>query len=266
MDDRVGPPRESGPGQTKEGLMVVRRNILVTALLLALIVAPAVAQTSNTGGRYGGPTPNVLTGGGGILYAPSESDDPALRAAISAEAGAPVDYWDGTAGTPTLGDLAPYNCVYTWTNFAYSDNIAMGNVLADFVDGGGVVVLGAFTTFTGGNFLGGRVMTSGYSPVTGGANHFASSNYSGDGTTSIHDGVNAYECTFRDILSLQGPGAQDGSYQDGEIAHAYSPTFSVVYSNGSGAVQLGCTGDWALLVANSCAAVIPVELEGFDVE
>ena len=246
--------------------MVAKRNILITALLLALVVAPAVAQTSNTGGRYGGPTPNDLTGGGGILYAPSEADDAGYRAAIAGESGGPVDYWDGTAATPTLSDLAPYSCVYTWANQAYSDNVAMGDVLADFVDAGGVVVLGAFTTYTSGNFLAGRVMTSGYSPVTGGSNHFVSSNYSGDGTTSIHDGVNAYECTFRDILSLQGPGAQDGSYQDAEIAHAYSPTFSVVYSNGAGPVQLGCTGDWARLVANSCAALIPVELEGFDVE
>jgi hypothetical protein len=111
-------------------------------------------------------------------------------------------------------------------------------------------------------------MTAAYSPVVSpsGSNHFVSSNYAGDGTTPIHNGVTTYECMFRDVLTLQGTGLQDGSYLDGEIAHAYRPDFKVIYSNGSGATQLGCTGQWAQLIANACQAGVPVELQSISIE
>lgn len=245
------------------------RNVLAWSSVAFLLSAAVAAEprTGNSGRVSDTDTwgEHVL-GGGGILYAPSEDDDPALRSAIAGFSGQNVDYLDTRVTTPTLGDLSAYSCVYTWTNFAYADPTGFGDVLADFVDAGGSVVLGVFTTFTNGNFLSGRVMTPGYCPVVGGDNHFSSSTYAGDGTTPIHNGVTAYECTFRDILTLQGDGAQDGSYVDGEIGHAYNTLFSVVYSNGSGATQLGCSGDWALLVANACSAIVPVELQGFDIE
>jgi hypothetical protein len=203
-----------------------------------------------------------------MLYCPSEADDPAFRAAIAAFTGGTVDYYDPRAGTPDVALLESYDCVYTWANFAYLDNVAMGDNMAAAVDTGTVAILGAFVTYTSGNFLGGQIMTDAYCPVWSptGSNHFVSSNYAGDGTTPIHDGVTMYECTFRDILALQGSGAQDGSYVDGEIAHSYRPDFKVIHSNGTGASALGCTGDWALLVANACQTGIPVELSSFTIE
>ena len=78
--------------------------------------------------------------------------------------------------------------------------------------------------------------------------------------------MTTYECYYRDYLTLQGAGLQDGSYQDGEIAHAYRPDFKVIYSNGSGATQLGCTGQCAQLVANACQVGVPVELQSISIE
>lgn len=189
-----------------------------------------------------------------ILYAPTESDDPTYRADIAAITGGVVDYYDARSGTPAVIDMQQYDCVYTWVNGSYADNVAFGDNLADFVDSGGVAILGVFSSFTNGNFLSGDIMAPGYSPVVapGGSNHFSSSSYAGDGTTAIHAGVGAYECTYRDILSLQGDGVQDGSYLDGEIAHAYRPDFKVIYSNGAGASALSCSGDWPRLIANAC--------------
>ncbi len=233
---------------------------LILAACFCLVATMAFGQANSGAIGLKPPSDNDLTpipeGGISILYAPSEADDAAYRAAIAAFTGGTVDYFDASAGTPSASMLAGYDCVYTWTNFAYADNVTFGDRLADHVDAGGNVVLGAFTTFTGGNFLSGRVMTSGYSPVNSpsGSNWFFSSNYAGDGVTSIHNGVTGYECTFRDILALQGGGLQDGSYLDGEIAHSYRSDFGVVHSNGAGANQLGCTGDWPLLVANACNA------------
>jgi cysteine-rich repeat protein len=191
-----------------------------------------------------------------ILYAPSEADDAVYRAAIGAITGGAVDYADAIAATPDAATLAGYDCIYTWANQAYNNPTLYGDNLADFVDAGGVVVLGVFTTYTSGNSMAGRIMTTGYSPVISplGGNHFLTSTYAGDGATFLHNAVTTYECQYRDTLTLQGTGVTDGTYADAEIGHAYRPDLRVVYSNGSGASQLGCTGDWARLVANACAA------------
>jgi len=251
---------------------------LGTTMVVAVAVFVAVsgwAGTRNTGGSEpAGQTlgQNVITPvdqrvGETILYAPSEADDPALRAAIAAFTGGTVDYFDATTATPDVGTLQGYDCVYTWANYAFADMVRFGNNLADAVDAGTVVILGVFSTYTSGNHLEGRVMTAGYCPVTSPTgNHFVTSNYAGDGTTAIHTGVTMYECLYRDILVLQAPGLQDGSYLDAEIAHAYRPDFKVIYSNGSGAIQLGCTGDWARLIANACQIGVPVELQSLSVE
>lgn len=247
----------------------MRKSVLLGILCgtLGVVTASgALAASRNTGGDDTvTASPNVLSGsaaGGSILYAPSEVDDPVYRAAIAAITGGTVDYFDARAATPSLALLQQYSCVHTWANFDYDNNVLFGDNLADYVDAGGRTVLGVFCTFTDGNFLSGRIMTPGYSPVTspGGNNHFSFSSYAGDGTTSIHTGVTAYGAVIRDFLALQGGGLQDGSYLDGEIAHAYRPDFKVIYSNGGGGFPLGAagnTGDWPRLIANSCAATNP---------
>src|SRR5262245_58761387 len=95
-----------------------------------------------------------------ILYAPSEADDPAYRAAISAAAGgATVDYFDTRVATPSVATMLQYDAVYVWVNFALLDPVGCGNNLASFNDNGGNVVLGVFCTFTTGNSMGGTIMT-----------------------------------------------------------------------------------------------------------
>jgi hypothetical protein len=188
-----------------------------------------------------------------LLYAPAEGDDPAFRTAVAALTGGVVDYFDARAGTPSAVVLAGYDCVFTHPEFAYSDMNAFGDALANYVDAGGRVILGVYCTYTSGSSLGGRIMTPGYCPVTSpaGNNHFSTSAYIGDGTTAIHAGVLAYDCTFRDFLALQGAGIADGHYADGEIAMAYRPDGRVIYCNGSGASVSAGTGDWAHIVADA---------------
>jgi hypothetical protein len=252
-------------------------GVVVAAVLASASLAGAAER--NAGGDAPIPqTANVITpkdqmrGGVSILYAPSESDDPGYRAAIAAITGGTVDYFNAISGTPGTALMANYTCVYTWANFAYADNVTFGNNLATYVDAGGRAILGAFCTYTSGNFLSGTIMTPAYNPVVSpsGTNHFSMSPYSGDGTTCIHNvgPVTAYDCTYRDFLTTQGGGIVDGHYVDGEIAHAFrAADGAVVYSNGAGAVQLGCPGQWAQLIANICNCVVfPVSLQGFTVE
>ncbi len=240
------------------------KKLATLCLLFAALgaIAPsAMAAMTNKGVDAALPTsqnsltPDDLLANGRILYAPSEADDPGYRAAIAAASGGIVDYFDAVSGTPDAALLATYDCVYTWANYSYSNNVLFGDRLADFVDAGGSVVLGAFCTYTSGNFLSGRIMTPGYSPVwsPSGSNHFSFSTYAGDGTTCIHTGVTYYDCMYRDYLAVQGGGLVDGRYVDQEIAHAYRPDYKVVYSNGAGAFQLGGFGDWGRLISNACA-------------
>jgi len=190
-----------------------------------------------------------------ILYAPSEADDSALRADIATITGATADYFDARGGTPTLDELQQYGCVFTWANASYSDMTAMGDLLADYVDAGGVVVLGAFVTYTNGNHLAGRIMTPGYSPVTApaGDNFFTTLAYNGDGTTLIWDEVASYSTDFPDNVILQGDGVADGTLGgQGLLAAAFRPDYRVVFVNGAGDSSIS-SAETAQLIANACS-------------
>jgi hypothetical protein len=191
---------------------------------------------------------------GAVLYAPTEDDDPVLRASISALIGFPVDYFDARTGTPTFAQLQNYATVITWVNFAYQNNVLFGNNLADFVDAGGSVILGVFSTFTAGNALAGRIMNPGYSPVTGGLNHYSTSSWNGVGPSEFFDGVATLTAYYRDILSIQGNGIEVANFIDGEILVARRPDNKVIYLNGLANMNgfgNAPTGDWPTLIANS---------------
>lgn len=196
------------------------------------------------------------TGGARVLYAPSESDDAGYRAQIAAATGGTCDYFDARYGTPDAGLLSNYDCVHVWANYAFADNVTYGNNLANFVDAGGHVVMGAFTSYPGGNQLAGRIMTdtSRYCPVQGSGNHFTLSFWDGtDADCCVHVGVTSYGNTYRDYLSVVGPGATIcGHYQDREIANALNAAQDVIYANGAGGYPLGPVGDVAKVVGNAC--------------
>ena len=66
--------------------------------------------------------------------------------------------------TPTLADLQKYDVVFVWTDDNFTDPDAVGDVLADYVDGGGRVVIAAFSTLSNNN-LGGRFDSGDYLPT-----------------------------------------------------------------------------------------------------
>jgi len=200
---------------------------------------------------------HVLTaqrGDGAILYAPTQADNPTFRAEVAAITGAPCDYWDSIAATPTLVDLEPYDCVFTWVNSGYENPIAMGDVLADYLEAGGKVILGQWTEeHTQTNWLQGRIMTD-YAIVDCDMASFdAGVAYSGDGVMCPHVGVTAYDSDYRDhIATVIPPALSDGTYTDGYISVVMSPVLPLFYSAGNTGGTFG-TGEWALLTANMCA-------------
>lgn len=64
-------------------------------------------------------------------------------------------------GTPSLATLLQYDAVMVWTNLTPQNNNALGDVLADYVDAGGGVVVTVFanSTTTAGRNIGGRWQT-----------------------------------------------------------------------------------------------------------
>ncbi|MBL0927937.1 MAG: hypothetical protein IBJ11_09855 [Phycisphaerales bacterium] len=76
--------------------------------------------------------------------------------------------------TPTLAELRAFDAVMVWSNSQFADSVALGNVMADYVDAGGGVVSAVFesSSVSAGYFLAGRWASGGYrlvQPVGGDA-------------------------------------------------------------------------------------------------
>ena len=61
-----------------------------------------------------------------------------------------IDHLDVSGATPVLADLTSYDAILFYSNAVPSDAIALGNVLADYVDAGGrlLILQGAFSPGT----------------------------------------------------------------------------------------------------------------------
>ena len=80
-----------------------------------------------------------------------------------------VDAFLVTAGNPvpTLAELRRYRAVLVYSDSNFNSNTDLGNVLADYVDQGGGVVLSTFVFVSSGSLsIQGRLTTGGYLPFT----------------------------------------------------------------------------------------------------
>ena len=152
----------------------------------------------------------ALTGPADVLLLASDDDPTILRTGLAAFPDInSVDYFDARVVAPTLPDLVPYDVVIAMSNDSWADSVATGDVLADYVDGGGKVIdaVGCFDT-GGGWELAGRFVTGGYEPfVHGTTEFFAHSLGSFDPTHPIMDGVTTLTDELVVAVGLQ-PAAQ----------------------------------------------------------
>lgn len=79
----------------------------------------------------------------------------------------------GGGGTPTLATLQQYDAVLTWSNDSHANSETLGDVMADYVDGGGAVVVAVFgnTSANLARQLRGRWLTGGYEVIPQGGGH-----------------------------------------------------------------------------------------------
>jgi hypothetical protein len=100
-----------------------------------------------------------------VALADHEGEENEVRDSLLASGIAEVvDRYDCRYGTPTLAELEDYDCVITWDNNLYHDATALGDVLADYVDGGGAVI-GCEFAFFDGFAIGGRFANEQYCPL-----------------------------------------------------------------------------------------------------
>ena len=207
-----------------------------------------------------GPTPTPTPGPCQlrVLIAYSDANPPTLMFnEILAESGvSQVDLFDAGAAVPTLQQLQQYDVVFTFSNNIWHDAVAMGNVLADYEDAGGVVVVGNHAWANdGGWLLQGRWMTGGYSPYnpTGQFNFSLNTAHIIDPSHPLMQGVSGLSALKREGVPLASGASAVAMWTDGPPAVAYKA------NNGRTAVGLNAwlghanefSGAWGRVVVNA---------------
>src|SRR6266487_2271470 len=203
------------------------------------------------------PTPGPCTFRVLIAYADIGGQPTTLQNEILAEPGViGVDLFDAFSGTPTLQQLQQYNIVYAFSNNGWFDAVAMGNVLADYQDAGGIVVVSTFAWDNRGPWLlGGRWVTGGYSPF----NSTSITNFSFNTANitqpghPLMQGVSSLGAFYRNGLTLASGAASVADWTDGPPAVAYKT------NNGTTAVGINAylgylnqfSGEWGRLIVNA---------------
>lgn len=133
---------------------------------------------------------------------------------------------------PTLADLSRYRAVLVFSDTSFNDDVAMGNVLADYVDQGGGITIATFAYHDVGSLgIKGRLKTGGYLPFS------TASQASPGGLTLVKD-LPSHPLLF-DVTSFDGG---TSSYHNSPIAITNGATLVASWSNGQplvGAKQAG---------------------------
>ena len=124
-----------------------------------------------------------------------------------------VDVFDAKFATPAQAMIDQYDVVMTWANFFYFQRHRVGSRLANYVDGGGAVVVAMFGHSALNSTLGGRWFSEGYAIIpangwTSGGPRFLGNVL--DPTHPIMNGVTSFDggsCSCRPTDTSVAPGA-----------------------------------------------------------
>lgn len=122
-----------------------------------------------------------------------------------------VDFFNATTGTPSLATLSSYDSVLVYSNSIPFNAVALGDVMADYVDSGGKLTISTYL-FSSPWAIQGRITTSGYLPLTNlGANGDVSGMLATTTTDPIFDGVNLSSVTYFHNENFAYPGVDVGA-------------------------------------------------------
>jgi hypothetical protein len=233
-----------------------------------------VFRLVGTTGGGGTPTPTPTATPGEcqfhVLIVYSDNGLPSqLQSEIQAEPNVvAVDLFDGQVGTPDPTLLQQYEIVVAYSNFPFADPVTLGNNLADYVDGGGIVVQHgfAFEDTTYGIF--GRWLTDGYSPYDYSPNlQFADFSLGTfDAGHPLMAGVTSLNSNFQNVVTPNATATEVAQNNLGQSLVAFRPvsgghtTVGVTAYVGTESDQ---SGDWGRVIVNAgnwlrnCQGVTP---------
>lgn len=144
----------------------------LSLLVVAVLMSPVFFGCSGDDGAVGPAGPAGSPQPIKVLFAAAESENNLKSIVAGAFAygafplGTEIDYLDIRSIAPELATLRAYDVVAVHTNSGTSVGAAVGDVLADYVDAGGKVLLLQYSFLNLSNIaIGGRMMTAGYSPL-----------------------------------------------------------------------------------------------------
>jgi len=193
-----------------------------------------------------------------IVYADTDGVPTQLQSEIQAEPNVvAVDLFDAGAGTPTLAQLQPYEIVVPFSNSPFLDGDTLGNNLADYVDGGGVVVQYGFSHYGPGQPYGvnGRWLSGSYNPYDYSTNLEFNAFTLGTFNAGhpLMAGVTMLNSNFANIVTLAAGATEVAQNDFGESLVAFRPvgghtTVGVTAYVGFDATQ---SGDWGKVIVNA---------------
>jgi hypothetical protein len=169
-----------------------------------------------------------------------------------------VDLFDGGFGTPTLAQLQQYNIVVPYSNNPFQDADTLGNNLADYVDGSGIVVQYGFSHYGPVQPYGvnGRWVSDGYNAYDYSTNLEFNSFSLGtfDAGHPLMAGVTALNSNLANVVTPNAAATEVAQNNFGESLVAFRPvsgghtTVGVTAYVGFDAIQ---SGDWGRVVVNA---------------
>ena len=195
-----------------------------------------------------------------IVYADSGGQPSPLQSQILAEPGvASADLYQATTTTPTLAQLQLYDVVVPFSNNPFADPDTLGNNLADYVDGGGIVVQLGFSHEGPGDPHGinGRWVSGNYNSYSYSTNFVFSTPFTLGTFNAGHPlmaGVTTLNSDFQNVV-MPAPGAT-------EVAAASNGNSLVAYRSVSGphttvgitaflGVVANQSGHWGRMIVNA---------------
>ena len=156
-----------------------------------------------------------------------------------------------------MGELQAYDGVVPFSNSPFADADTLGNNLADYVDGGGVVVQTGFSFYGPGQPFGinGRWVTGNYNPYD-----YSTNLVFGAFTLGAHNpghplmaGVTTLNSDFQNVVTLAPGATQVAAASNGNSLIAYRPvgahtSVGITAYLGAAAAQ---SGDWGRVVVNA---------------
>ena len=243
------------------------KSAVYMVLLAAVCVIPlALAQQNSSkdssnpvGVTTPTPTPTPRPCQFQVLIVFADAGPPTqFQAEIQAEPGVTaVGLFDASTATPTLDQLQQYDIVVPFSDTMFLEPAALGNTLANYVDGGGIVVQYGFSHAGPGDRAGitGRWLRDGYNPYDYSEN--LETNPFSLGTFEaghpLMARVTALNSVFANIVTPNPVATEVAQNNLGESLVAFRPvgthtTIGVTAYVGGAATQ---SGDWGKTVVNA---------------